>query len=87
MMKMRNIRQSVTIKATPHDVNEALMDSRKHSKFTGAKARMSRKMGGKFTVFGSYIQGMNLDVVPNKRIVQAWWGNDYYCPCPYARLD
>jgi uncharacterized protein YndB with AHSA1/START domain len=46
-MKMRNIRQSITIKATPQDVYEALMDSRKHSRFTGARARMSRKIGGR----------------------------------------
>ena len=76
-MKTRNIRQSVTVKATPREVYEALMDSRKHSKFTGAKARMSRKIGGKFTAFGSYIRGMNLDLVPNKRIVQAWRGSDW----------
>ncbi len=77
MMKTKNLQQSVIIKTTPREVYEALMDSRKHSKFTGAKARMSRKMGGKFTAFGSYIRGMNLDLVPNKRIVQAWRGSDW----------
>jgi activator of HSP90 ATPase len=76
-MKTKNIRQSVTVKATPRQVYEALMDSRKHSGFTGAKARMSRKMGGRFTAFGNYIQGMNLDLVSNKRIVQAWRGSDW----------
>jgi activator of HSP90 ATPase len=34
-------------------------------------------LGGKFTVFGRYIQGINLDLMPNKRIVQAWWGSDW----------
>jgi len=76
-MKTKNILQSVIIKATPREVYEALMDSRKHSKFTGASARMSRKIGGKFTAFGSYIQGINLDLVSNKRIVQAWRGSDW----------
>ena len=82
-MKTKNIQQSVIIKATPREVYEALMDSRKHSKFTGARARMSRKIGGRFTAFGMYIQGINLDLVLNKRIVQAWRGNDWpkghYC--------
>ena len=76
-MKTKNIQQSVIIKATPREVYEALMDSRKHSRFTGARARMSRKIGGKFTAFGNYIQGINLDLVSNKRIVQAWRGSDW----------
>ena len=76
-MKTKNIQQSVIIKATPREVYEALMDSRKHSKFTGARARMSRKIGGRFTAFGMYIQGINLDLVLNKMIVQAWRGNDW----------
>ena len=76
-MKTKNLQQSVIIKSTPRKVYETLMDSRKHSKFTGARARMSRKIGGKFTAFGSYIRGMNLDLVPNKRIVQAWRGSDW----------
>jgi activator of HSP90 ATPase len=76
-MKTKNIQQSVIIKATPREVYKALMDSCKHSRFTGARARMSRKMGGKFTAFGNYIQGINLDLVPNKRIAQACRGSDW----------
>jgi uncharacterized protein YndB with AHSA1/START domain len=82
-MKTKNIQQSVIIKATPREVYEALMDSRKHSKFTGAKTSISRKVGGRCSVYGNYIQGINLDLVLNKRIVQAWRGNDWpkghYC--------
>jgi len=75
-MRTRTIRQSVTFKAGPHEVYEVLMDSRKHSKLTGDKAIVSRKVGGKFTV-GEYIQGVNLEVVPNERIVQSWRGSDW----------
>jgi len=46
----RKHRQSVIIKATPREVYEALMDSRKHSRFTGAKASISRKVGGRCSV-------------------------------------
>ena len=52
------------------------MDSRKHTKLTGDKAIISRKAGGKFTV-GEYIQGVNLELVPNERIVQSWRGSDW----------
>jgi activator of HSP90 ATPase len=71
------IRQSATFRASPHDVYETLLDSRKHSKFTGSKANISRKVGGKFTAHGGYIKGTNLELVPNKKIVQSWRGNSW----------
>jgi len=76
-MITKTIRQSVTIKVNPHEVYEALMDSRKHSKFTGEKASISRKVGGRCSAYGKYIQGINLDLVSGRRIVQAWRGNDW----------
>ena len=75
MSKM--IRQSVTFHATAKEVYEALMDSRKHSKFSGQQAVISRKVGGGFTAYGDYISGKNLELVANKRIVQEWRGSDW----------
>ena len=82
--KTKTIKQTVTFKASPHDVYEALMDSRKHSEFTGAKAKISRKVGGKFTAYDGYIDGTNLELVPDQKIVQSWrateegWPEDRY---------
>jgi len=76
-MKTKNIRQSVTFKPSPHEVYEALMKSRRHAKFTGEKARISSKIGGKLIAYGGYIEGANLDLVPGKKIVQLWRGNDW----------
>lgn len=73
----KTIRQTVTFKASPEAVYEALMDSRKHSQFTGAKAVISRKVGGRISAYDGYIEGANLELVPNKRIVQSWRGNDW----------
>ncbi len=73
----KTIRQSVTIKATPHEVYEALMDSRKHAKFTGDRARISRKVGGAFSAHGDYITGTNLELVPDKKIVQSWHASEW----------
>src|SRR5579872_656152 len=75
-MKTKTIRQSVTFDAKPHDVFEALMDSKKHAKFTGSPAKISRKVGGKFTAYGDYMEGENLEIVPDKKIVQSWRSND-----------
>ncbi len=71
------IRQSVTFKATPHEVYEALMDSRKHARFTHEPARISRKVGGAFSAYSGYITGTNLELVPDKKIVQAWHAQDW----------
>jgi activator of HSP90 ATPase len=76
-MKTKTIRQSITFKASLHEVYEALMDSRKHARFTGAQARISRKAGGKFTAYDGYIEGVNLNLVPDKKIVQSWRGSDW----------
>ncbi|MBM3157387.1 MAG: hypothetical protein FJ004_08910, partial [Chloroflexi bacterium] len=77
VMKTKTIRQTVTFKASPHEVYEALMDSRQHTKFTGAKASISRKVGGRFTAYDGYIEGVNLELVPDEKIVQSWRGSDW----------
>lgn len=76
-MKTKDIHQIVTFKASPHDVYEALMDSRKHARFTGAPARISRKPGGPFSAYDEYITGFTIEFVPDTRIVQAWRGSDW----------
>ena len=76
-METKNIKQSVTIKASPNDVYEALMDQKKHAKFTKHKAIISRKVGGKFSAFDGYCGGVNLELVEGKKIVQSWRENDW----------
>jgi uncharacterized protein YndB with AHSA1/START domain len=51
-VKVTTIRQKTLIPATPNEVYEAFMDSRKHSEFTGSKATCNPKVGGKFTGLG-----------------------------------
>lgn len=72
VFKTKTIRQSVTFKAAPEEVYGALMDSSKHSEFSGAKASISNEVGGKFTAYGGGLEGTNLELVPGKKIVQAW---------------
>jgi activator of HSP90 ATPase len=71
-MKTKTINQTIKIKADAHDVYEALMDSRKHSKFTGGAAEISREVGGSFSVFDGYASGTNIELIPDKKIVQSW---------------
>ena len=73
----KSINQSVVIKASPRTVFQMLIDPRKHSKFTGMKATLEHKVGGKFTAYGKDLAGFTLEVIPNKKIVQAWRANDW----------
>ena len=85
---MKTIRQSVTFKASPHEVYEALMDSKKHSEFTGSAVRMSRNVGSEFSVYGGDIQGINLNLVPDQKIVQSWrysdWPESHYSKATFS---
>ena len=87
-MRTKTVRQSVTFKASPHDVYEALMDSKKHSEFTGSKVSISRKVGGKLNVYDGDIEGVNLVLEPNQKIVQSWrygdWPKGHYSKATFS---
>jgi activator of HSP90 ATPase len=72
MTTTKNIHHVVRFKAKPAAIYQALMDSKKHTAFTGAPARISPAVGGRFTAHGPHLTGVNVDLVKNKRIVQAW---------------
>jgi len=78
------IHQEADFKASRKRVYEALTDARQFDKVIelsgvmqsmhlGSKpAEISREVGGPFTLFGGYITGRHVELVPNERIVQAW---------------
>ena len=77
------IRQEVTIKAGPDRVYATLLDGRRFSAFTGgARAEIDPAPGGAFSCFGGIISGRNIELVPDRRIVQAWrvsmWPDGHY---------
>jgi activator of HSP90 ATPase len=71
------IQQTVTFKASPHEIYEMLMDSARHAAFTGDAADISRAVGGEFTAYGGYITGKNLELLPDQKIVQSWRAADW----------
>ena len=89
-MKTRTIRQTVNFKAAPHDLYETLMDSKKHSAFTGGGCTISRRVGGKIDIYDGYITGENVELVPDKKIVQLWkpeedcWPSDYFSKVTFS---
>src|SRR5215813_7104564 len=86
-MKTKTLQQTVTFTASPRRVYNMLMDSKKHQSLSGQPAKISRKVGGKFTTWGSHISGFNLALRPGQKIVQAWratgWWPDHYSIATY----
>lgn len=68
----KTIKQRVKFRAMPSTLYELLADSKKHSAVTGKRAAISRKVGGTFSVLSDDVSGINVDLVPGRRIVQAW---------------
>lgn len=77
------IRQTIRIKARPEQIYGALTDGKKFSAFTsGAPAEVTPDPGAAFSCFGGMIVGRNIELVPNRRVVQAWragtWAEGVY---------
>jgi activator of HSP90 ATPase len=81
-MNTKTLRQTVTFKASPERVYDMIMDSKKHRALSGERARISKRIGGKFQAWGSHISGINLVLKRGHKIVQAWratgWWPDHY---------
>jgi uncharacterized protein YndB with AHSA1/START domain len=79
------IHQEVVFKASRKRVYEALTETKQFDKVVHLSEAMkggmppgapptdiSREAGGTFTLFGGYVSGRHIELVPNERIVQAW---------------
>lgn len=74
--------QTLTINASVDKVYEALTDQKHFAAFTDAPADCLTEAGAVFSLFGGHIEGFNLQLVPGKRLVQAWraarWDDGVY---------
>jgi activator of HSP90 ATPase len=81
-MKTKTIRQTIRFKASPKEIYDLIMDSKKHQSLSGEKADISKKVGGAFVAWNGHISGINLVLKPGEKIVQAWratgWWPDHY---------
>ena len=73
-----SIHQEVVIKGSPKVVYNILLSSKKFGEMTGGrKAKISKDEGGTASLFGGAIQARNIELVPGKRVVQAWRSADW----------
>lgn len=68
---------SDVIPAKPRAIYDAWLDSKAHGAMTGAKAKASAKVGGKWSASDGYCNGVNLELAPGKKIVQSWRSSDF----------
>ena len=73
----KSIKQIVKFDAPTEVVYSLLMDSKKHSAFSEAPAKVSNKIGGKVSCYGGYIDAINVELNHGKKIIQAWRGSDW----------
>ena len=83
------IHQEPVFPASPKRVYEALTDPKQFTRviqLSGAlqamhlpdkPAQISREVGGAFALYGGYITGRHIELVPNVRVVQAWRAGDW----------
>ena len=66
------IRQEAIINADPQAVYEVLTDGQRFAAATGMPAQLSDREGEMFTIFDGRVEGRQIELVPGRRIVQAW---------------
>ncbi|HWX28378.1 MAG TPA: SRPBCC domain-containing protein [Steroidobacteraceae bacterium] len=84
-----SIHQEPVFTASPKRVYEALTDAKLFTRVvqqSGAlqamhlpdtPAEISREAGGAFALYGGFITGRHVELVPNVRVVQAWRAGDW----------
>ena len=82
------IHPEVLFSTSPNRIYEALTSSKQFSEATGgAPTEINSETGGSFSCFGGMILGRYIELLPNKRIVQAWrvanWPEGIYSIAKY----
>jgi len=72
-----SIHQEENFAVPPHRVYVALTDEKEFSAFSGAPAKIGKGEGDAFSLFGGAIVGRNIELLPDRRIVQAWRDADW----------
>jgi activator of HSP90 ATPase len=68
----KTIKQKVKFRAPPLTIYTLIANAKNHRLFTGQAASMEEVIGGRFSSYGGSVVGINVDLLPGKRIVQAW---------------
>jgi len=70
---MKDLKRYYTLKASPHDIYNALTNPNMLEIWTGEEAVMEPVPQTEFSLWGGSITGLNLEFEENKKIVQQWY--------------
>ncbi|MFY9484695.1 MAG: SRPBCC domain-containing protein [Patescibacteria group bacterium] len=77
---METIKKTYLIAASPGSVWQALVTPKIIDRWGAGPAKMNDQVGTKFSLWGGDIHGTTTEVVPNKKLVQDWFGGDWEKP-------
>lgn len=60
------------VNASAEEIYTTWLNSKGHTEMTGGEAVISDAIGDAFTAWNGYIEGKNIDLEANKKIVQSW---------------
>jgi len=73
ILEAKLIHQEEGFTVNPARIYELLLNDKQFAAFSGGRAaEIHREVGGPFSLFDGHIVGRILELVPNRRIVQAW---------------
>lgn len=73
----KTLKLQVRFSAPPQKIYDLLADSAQRTAATGRQASISTRVGGVFSTDAGTVRGINVDLVPGRRIVQAWRRDDF----------
>ncbi|GAB5538579.1 MAG: hypothetical protein Salg2KO_06820 [Salibacteraceae bacterium] len=84
---MINFEISRTFSVSANALYKAWLNSEQHSEMTGGEAQCSNQEADSFTAWDGYISGVNLELIPNRRIVQHWRTVEFKDSDEYSMLE
>lgn len=77
---MKELVKTYNIHAHPADVWQALTDCKVIEKWSGAPCQMSPDENFAFSLWGGDIHGKNIEIIPQKKLVQQWFSGQWERP-------
>jgi activator of HSP90 ATPase len=72
-----NIHHEVTFNAAPERIYELLTNGAKFGEVTGRPGKGGGAPGALFTLFDGWLEGRQVELVPNELVAQAWRFRDW----------
>jgi len=78
---VKNLTQTYLIETSPEEVFKALTTPEIIEEWSGSSpVKMEANVGTEFSLWGGDIHGKNIEIIPNRKIVQEWYGGNWSEP-------